>query len=542
MKYFSIIIFIFLFTFLILAQETLPPYHWVNNYIDYLKVRGYLPELSLIDRPFNRQQIAQQLIDMDWKTLENEPKDKEMVETLYREFAPEIQYLVGNLEEIENPVLKKALQKIMYAFIPESDQPHLKIGAFGTGIADYSDQTEDFDTDFNLHPHAGLYWRNHLTLYHNSKIFHRAEPNYIGKKFRNAYAYVEQAYLAYNWDWGEFKIGRDYLQIGPGRSGQLLISDNSRPFDMYRGVIGKKLFQFSFWGFSLDRRANTTAPLNQIGGTSNRYLNGHRLSLNFKNKVYVGLSEVIIYGGPNSDWEAGVMNPVMLYYAYIVNTPFFNGNVLYNIDWDLYLVSNLEIYGELLLDDIQVDKKQPGDLEPNEMGIMGGIVWTNPLPLIQGSIFQAEYVQVRNRTYNAPVNDWEKYLHRNEVIGYYLGNNFVRYGLAFSQWVRPDLRVKLFTNLIRQGEGSVQGEFNTDYLNYTVQEGYSEPFPWGVVERHLQPGLEVFFKPHRLAHLSLNIAYNDFKNYLNQSGEDYSELTASLTLWLQWDYLVNLGK
>lgn len=44
------------------AQETLPPYHWANSYVDYLKVRGHLPELSVSERPYSRQQLARQLL------------------------------------------------------------------------------------------------------------------------------------------------------------------------------------------------------------------------------------------------------------------------------------------------------------------------------------------------------------------------------------------------------------------------------------------------------------------------------------------------
>ena len=60
------------------AQETLPPYHWANAYIDYLKVRGHLPELSLIDRPFSRQQIAKQLLQVDSDGFRANRRDRTM--------------------------------------------------------------------------------------------------------------------------------------------------------------------------------------------------------------------------------------------------------------------------------------------------------------------------------------------------------------------------------------------------------------------------------------------------------------------------------
>jgi hypothetical protein len=274
------------------------------------------------------------------------------------------------------------------------------------------------------------------------------------------------------------------------------------------------------------------------GAVANRYLNGHRIGLNIKNKLFFGLSEVVLYGGPDRVWEFGYMNPLGIYYAQNVNqepgVP--EANLFYNIDWDLYLFPNWEIYGEFLIDDYQVEKKSPGDLEPNELGLIAGANWSNPLGLA-GGLFNFEYVQVRNRTYNIAQNDWNKYLHRNEVIGYSLGNNFYGLGGAFSYWFKPEWNVKLFSSLVKQGEGSVAGEFNDDFLDYTVEEGYSEPFPFGVVERRWQYGASAFFKPHNLWHISLNLAFNDVNNYQNISGNTFSEFTFKIALWLQWSNL-----
>lgn len=534
-NYIAILCCLFL-AFSALAQETLPPYHWANDYINYLKVRGYFPELSLSERPFSRQQLAKQLLRIDWDTLNNASRDREMVKILYREFAPEMEQL-GSLpgEEWES-LLNKAIELLQFHLFPESNNPALKIGIFGEGAYNHADKSDVEQFDVDIHPQVGIFWKDRLTLYHNTRIFNNADSNYSGKEYKNKYAYTEQAYIALNFDWIKAKFGRDFKQTGPGRSGQLLFSDNSRPFDMYHVSLGSKFLQFSFWGYFLDRRAIVDTNLVQYASAANRYLNGHRLSLNIKDKMFFGISEVVLYGGPNRVWELGYMNPFNFYYAHNVNqepgVP--EGNVLYNFDWDLYLFSNWEIYGEILIDDIQVDKKSPGDLEPNEWGIIAGANWANPAGL-SGGLLNAEYVQVRNRTYNVASDEWNKYLHRNEVIGYSLGNNFWRLGASLEYWAKPELNLKLFGSLVRRGEGSVQGEFNNDFMNYTVEEGYSEPFPFGVVEKHWQYGISAFYKPHQLGHLRVDLAFNNFSNYQHLSGNTFSEFTARIALWLQWN-------
>ena len=519
------------------AQETIPPFHWSNSYIDYLKVRGYFPELWVIERPYTRQEIAKQLLLIEWDLLRENPTDQGTVKLLYREFAPEMKLLGDSKDRKWRTLIQDAIDYLQIRFFPETISPRLKLGAFGEGAYLNSDKMDN-TFDYFINTQAGLFWKDFLTLYNSIKIFNNAPPGYIGKEFRGMHAFVEQGYIAVNLEWLHAKFGRDFKQIGPGRSSQLLMSDNSRTFDMYHVRLGKSLLQFSFWGMFLDRIADT-----QSSAVANRYLNGHRIGLNIKNKMFFGISEVALYGGPGRVWEIGYMNPLGVYYAQNVNSESgaADANLLYNIDWDLFLWPNWEIYGEFLIDDYQVEKKSPGDLEPNELGIIAGVNWSNPLNL-KGGLFNFEYVQVRNRTYNVAQNDWNKYLHRNEVIGHALGNNFYGFGTSLSYLFKPELNLKVFTNIIRQGEGSVQGEFNTDFSNFTVEEGYSEPFPFGVVEKRFQYGLSAFYKPHQLGHFSLDLAFNDISNYQNTSGNEFSEFTFKIALWLQWSNIWALTK
>ncbi len=526
---------IFLTPLTLSAQETLPPYHWANDYIDYLKVQGYLPDLSFINRPFDRPEIARQLLNIDWVKLAQSPTDRAVVKTLYREFSPEMRLLGRSDVQKWRPLLKKAREFLQLEIPERSPSPGIKAGAFGEAGFNYRGDSGDQFGDVDFHTQFGMFWKNQLTFYNNFKVFNRADSNYIGKEFRGLFGFVEQGYVGIHKKWFQAKFGRDFLQLGPGRSGQLLISDNSRPFDMYHIRVGGRVFQFSFWGIMLNKRPLKDDQLRTLSVAANRYLNGHRFSLNLKNRIFIGVSEVILYGGPERTWELGFMNPFGIYYMHNVNLEpgASNGNVLYNLDWDLYLLPRLEIYGEFLLDDFQIDKKVPGDLEPNELGFLGGIKWANPLHLAH-SVLDAEYVQIRNRTYNVSSSDWEKFLHRNEVIGFFAGNNLERLEGGLTYWLHPDFRVRLFSTLTRQGEGSVQGEFNQDYLNFTVEEGYSEPFPFGTVERRFRLGLSAFFKPHRYGHIGVDIFWDDVANYRHVVNRNFSEVTARVSLWLQW--------
>ena len=88
----------------------------------------------------------------------------------------------------------------------------------------------------------------------------------------------------------------------------------------------------------------------------------------------------------------------------------------------------------------------------------------------------------------------------------------------------------------------MQGEFNEDFLNFTVEEGYSEPFPFGIVERRWQYGLSAFYKPHDAGHISIDLTFNDFNNFQHISGNTFSEFTFRIALWLQWSNLWAFNK
>lgn len=515
------------------AQETLPPYHWATTYIDYLKVRGFLPELSFSDRPFHRGEVTRQLLQIDWMGRDWNAKERGMVRVLLQEFRREAQVLATSREQKWKTLLQKAADFLDLPAAVDEAGPLLKAGIFGEITAQEGRQ-EEGEVNFEAHPHAGLVWGDFLTIYQNFKVFDRAGPNYIGKEYKNLFGYVEQGYVAVRDEWYEVKLGRDYLQLGPGRSAQLLFSDNSRPYDMYQVQVGKSFLTFSFWGIRLDNMMNRR-PTQFL---ARRQLNGHRLRFNFGNKAFVGISEVILYGGANRGWDLAYMNPAGFYYFVNVNQEPGDppGNLLYNVDWDLYLHPNLEMYGEFLIDDYQVDNEQPGDLEPNELGLMLGVNWANPAGMV-GTVLNAEYTMVRNRTYNVADWDWGKYLHRNEEIGHFLGNNFVRYELGITHWLRPDMYATITSSITRQGEGSVAGEFNTDFLDFTVEEGYDEPFPFGVVERHWQTGIQLFYRPRHFGNIRLEAGYSDFRNFEHIERRKFSDFTVQLSLWLQWNRL-----
>lgn len=525
------ILFLLIFSSMTLfGQETLPPYHWANDVIDYLKVAGYLPGIDVNQRPLERDAIARELLNIGWQQ-QLSAKDRSIIRLLYREFSPEIAQLarLGDWRELFNTamgILKLPLE------IPDRSTA-IKPGFFGELYLQDSRDT-DTQTEYDAHATVMGNLNQSFTFYSNLRVFSDAPSTYIGKEYRNLYGYMEQGYLQYRQDWLSIKVGRDWLQSGPGRDAQLLFSANSRPFDMYHLKFGKSVLQFSFWGMQLDRQR----IIEDRSYIANRYLNGHSLRLNLRNRIYIGISEVALYGGENRSWEMGFVNPLSFYYLYNLNQEVggTNANVLYTIDWDLYIFPQMNIYGEFLIDDYQVDNEAPGDLEPAELGLLLGFQWANPAGF-SGSKLHLAYTQVRNRTYNVAAPPFGKYLHRNEEIGHYLGNNFWQLALDLDYWLKPELQLTGFTRFTKQGEGSVAGVFNEDFLNFMPEEGYDEPFPFGIVERDWQSGVRVFYKPHHLAYLRFDLTYSDISNFQHFEGQATSDMQLRIAAGWEWEKL-----
>ncbi|MEL6823021.1 MAG: hypothetical protein AAFP70_14765, partial [Calditrichota bacterium] len=189
------------------AQETLPPYHWANTAIDYLKVSGHLPGLSMNERPFNRQELAKHLLKINSANLAT--KDRGIVKNLYRELASELQ-LLGRSEDSDwAGLLKTALENLQLTFLPETVAPRIKAGFFTEPAFDYNNEI-DSEVDFDLHSQAAVIWGDRFFAYNNMRVFNNPPATYIGKSFGEFFAYNEQSYMQYNHGWFSAKFGRDF--------------------------------------------------------------------------------------------------------------------------------------------------------------------------------------------------------------------------------------------------------------------------------------------------------------------------------------------
>lgn len=529
MKYNQLIVLIVITLLFILPNfvftqihETLPSWHWAYRYIDELRLRGCFEDLYTLNRPYSRTDVAEALIKagarLERGELSFRSQDLKLLEKLVREFRKEIMRIRGEWPEEDGVRMGIRLQ----ADLDKPDETEVKYrGIYRSKLCVPLGQ---YVTIYN-----GINFDQYLV----------DDPNYVGKKWRGVVGYTEQAYATVSVGRFRLKFGRDFLHWGAGESGTLLFSDVARPMDQFKASATLGPFRYTFFTSVLDDMELVSSSADSIEcTTAKRYVSAHRLDAKFfQGRLQCAITEAIIYGGTSRHIDWVYLNPFIFYHGAQLNESGL-GNTMGTVDVIFYPVKHWKIYGSLLIDDIQVEKTGPGDLEPSEIGWIVGSKYANPLG-ITGLTLSGEYACVTNRTYKT-LNTWEKFIHRNVTLGHPVGNDFDLWQVGISKWFMGSLQFNLGYSQTRKGEGSIFTPWDAPWSEYTVEEGYSEPFPTGVVEQRKHLNFSFCFYPSIHWGLEGAIHYHQRENGDHIEGVTKEETFWRFGLWFDGDVILKL--
>ncbi len=519
-------IFIFLFFFPVLAgaslHQTLPSWHWAYQFIDELRLRGCFKELYATNRPYTRGEVAEGLVRIENKLKEGKlflsASDSKLIEKLEREFEKEIKELESKTQEKNKVILGCRIQSDINK--PEEGKTKYR-GIYRSKIS--------VPLGAHVEVYNGINFNQYLI----------DDTTYVGKKWRGIVGYTEQAYAAASLGRFRFKFGRDFLRWGAGESGTLLFSDVTRPLDQFTASVRMGPFQYTFLASVLDDISLDSEVADSLGGSiAKRYISAHRLDVNlFHGRFQCSVTEAVLYGGVNRQLDWVFLNPFIFYHGAQLNKSG-SANTFGTLDVIFIPLKKWEIYGSLLIDDIQIEKTGPGDLEPNEIGWIVGTRLGDPFG-VSGLTLLGEYVRVTNRTYKTP-NPWETFTFRNKPLGYPLGNDFDCWQAGVSKWFGGNLWIGFKYSMIRKGEGSLFTPWDAPWFEYTVEQGYSEPFPTGIVEKRNEFGFS--FKYYPSVHWGVEGKFSSLK-YRNRDhmlGQIQNEIIWKLGLWMNGDLWVRV--
>lgn len=505
-------------TKILLSQEiaTLPTYHWGYEYVQQLGLRHRQAGTMLLTLPLDYHQIAAVADSLN----------------LYAK-SPAEQFWLHRLQTLTN--------------IPNSHHPWLQAGGRIIEKAGKLDP-DDANSRLSVRSHLGIFPDRHLALFNviNLDQALRDDPQYIGKRWRGFTGYTEQAYARLHFDKYLVKFGRDFLWWGRGHDATLLISDYSRPVDHFLAQLTLPRLRLTYVAGKLDRMplADSLAT-RYAAGFAERYLAAGRAEFEpLKNRLRLAITQMVVNGGPNRGFEWHFLNPFIFYHGEQLNEKDLNeqpnGNTFGALDFVARPKSGLELYGQLLVDDVQIEKTRRGDLEPNEIAYLFGTEFADPLGA-RGASAGLEYTRVANRTYNT-IQPWEKFLHRNRPLAHFLGNDFDRWLLHASMYAGKQVQIFLMTELRRRGEGRIDSLFDQRFKDIPLEEGYSEKFPTGVVEKSWHLRLEARWHPRPGFFLAAHGQYAHYQNFAHRAGVKESDAGLFLQVWWEKDWLIPIGQ
>jgi len=315
-----------------------------------------------------------------------------------------------------------------------------------------------------VRPGQGLFLYNEMVLRPTASSY-----EIVGKTWRGMTAYTMQAFIRYERDQEDGKsihlqAGRFPLRYGPSRKSQLLLSTASRPLDQVflRAGLGNLFFTWNL------------AALDPVAGQT-RYLGIHRLQW-VEDHWQIGLSEAGLQTLADNA-TTFLANPFQFYHLQQVNNPSVRANTLFGIDARVRL-GGLSLYAEGMIDDFQIDRETKGDLEPAEIGVTVGAEG-----LIRRTYLGFEFTAITNRSYKTPQRT-EWFLHRGLPLGDMDGSDFYRANLALRHPCGEKILLDMELNHLVRGEGEWSRSWDEPWLQdeVTLQSGYHEPFPTGVLE------------------------------------------------------------
>jgi hypothetical protein len=352
------------------------------------------------------------------------------------------------------------------------------------------------------------------------------DPAYPGKKWRGLAGDVEQAFAFWQ---------TERFDLTAGRFASFWGTPNSFVLGPDVSLDG---FGYSFrWGkITLSYRLARLDPFKRWQDSTqiieNRFFAGHRFDFHLNVHLRVGLFETVVFGGEGRQIELFYLNPLVFFHGSQVNEGA-NDNTFVGFDFSFKPKAGYHLYGQFLIDDMQIENKSQSDQEPDEIGFLAGCYLANILPQWDLSV---EYSRVANWTFNQAMPR-NRYTFKNDLISGSRGNDYDLASLKLTRWIGRYMAASLNSSLYRQGEGSVTSDWSEPWMQ--VDGNYSEPVPTGVVEKTITVSLSLKGYFRTLATFDVEAGFDRIDNYAHQDGNDRSLPFVRLTLSALFSTIIN---
>ena len=474
------------------ASPYLPIGHWATPYLEHLIAARVIDDPSPLTRPFRRGDVLRALETVDTlrltrATLTTVRRLKAALTTGQRE--PYVRVDGGAGAALANYARREPLAAI------DSIGPRQSGPGHGTANA---------DLDLALVT-SHVVAVTHLQLDTRLKY----DPDWFGKKNRVIAGRTAEAYVDARWKFGELFFGRLDRNWGPPGIQGLLLSANPYGLDHLAFAVGPPKIQLQAIATQLDDRDSS-------GAVVHRFMTQHRL-LFTPGRWGLALWEGSVLSGTARSFELWYLNPLN---SGILEQWNNGGNVNSFVGLDFERRGKVTLFGQLMLDDIQVDRAGASDQKPvsyaltvGTQGAVGGAA----------TVWRAWYTRVTNLTYR---NEDDLQVPLYHFLG--TGRNFDDYDqvtITLGLLPRAGLLLTPELTFLRQGEGDPRQPHPLVTAYPTTATIFQ-----GVVERTLRGAVSGSFLATDRLSFGFDAGVHRITNFQHVSGDTRTRFLGSVSV------------
>jgi hypothetical protein len=300
--------------------------------------------------------------------------------------------------------------------------------------------------------------------------------------------------LTANWSWGRVTAGKDAMEWGYGKSGNLVLSQKAPSFPLIRlDIFPVDWLRFNYFhGWLNSSMIDSTLSYPSLRANPDiqreiikeKYIASHTLSVFPMKGLEIALGESIIYG---DKLKAVYFFPLMFFRA----TDHYNSN--YNNDAGdnsqfFFQVSskghlkNTHLYGTLFIDEIRLAGLFNKDERKNQSGLTIGASESDLL--VENLSISAEYTRINPFVYEhyIPTLTYENHSYS---MGHWIGSNADILYLSLNYRILRGLELTGWMKYIRKGETGTADEQHT-----LPQKGFLS----GNVDKYFYNGFEIKYQ------------------------------------------------
>ena len=536
--------------------SNIPSDHRIHSYIEELGRRGLLRNFFFSDRPYTREKVVQGIVALDEAVSSGRVKLDPYEAWLVERLREELRFPTGQSSSAGEPGPQGQPRISAKPTLAANSSPRttFELGAEleGSGASRQNEvpwkgevageESEKKVTESEESARGILSGWVEFTTPQGISLSHRfrvdtkmnEDPGFLGHPWRDDLGgYVASAYGKLALGPLDLLLGRDKLYWGPGKSGSLILSDVGPPMDMVcfslsLGRVTATGFFTSLDDLELTRAIPFGAESLYPGDVASRHLSGHRLDVRIARNLEVGLSETVVYGGPDRELEAGYINPLNFFYAEQWNLKK-NDNPIWAFDATWWPKERLQVYGQFLVDDYQFEHKGSRDKEPAEIAFLLGLHSGDPFGLSNTSV-TLEYARVNPWTYNQPL-PWNKYVYGTALLGHPLGPDADAIYLSVTRWLNEKFTCEADYRFARHGETSIEGNWPVPAVGPWGDASFPDgSFPLGTVATSHRLG--IFARFHPTLHLDVDgfASFEKVSDYQNISDAETTSFEIGLSV------------